>query len=84
MTYTGTNEDLKNTLFKNADEYIIRSGTFNVSSQANNILDAYINIEGREKNETEHRFYRTDKSFNFNELFKPDKNDNADLDFYHF
>ncbi len=73
LTYTGTNEDLKNTLFKNADEYIIRSGTFNVSSQANNILDAYINIEGREKNETEHRFYRTDKSFNFNELFKPDK-----------
>ncbi len=73
LTYTGTNADLKNSLFKNTNEYIIRSGTFNVSSQANNILDAYINIEGREKNETEHHFYRTDKSFNFNELFKPDK-----------
>lgn len=72
LTYTGNNENLKDTLFKNTDEYIIRSGTMNISSQANNILDAYINIEGREKNATEHNFYRTDKSFNFNELLKPE------------
>ena len=75
MKYTGDNSELKSNLFKNGDEYIIRSGTLNISSQANNILDAYINIEGREKSETEHNFYRTDKSFNFNDLLKPEESD---------
>ncbi len=75
LKYTGTDSALRNNLFKQGDEYIVRSGTLNISSQANNILDAYINIEGREKNETEHHFYRTDKSFNFNDLLKPEEND---------
>ena len=75
LKYTGDNSELKSNLFKNGDEYIIRSGTLNISSQANNILDAYINIEGREKSETEHNFYRTDKSFNFNDLLKPEESD---------
>ena len=74
LKYNGNNPELKTSLFKNGDEYFIRSGTLNISSQANNILDAYINIEGREKNATEYHFYRTDKSFNFNELLKPEEN----------
>ncbi len=73
VKYTGTNPELKNALFKNNDEYIIRSGTLTLNSRQNNTIDAYINIEGREKNATEHQFYKTDKTFNFNELFKPEQ-----------
>lgn len=72
LLYNGTNEELKNNFFKTGNEYSVRSGTIVLNSKEKNVLDAYINFEGREKNETERTFYRADKTFNFQDLFKPE------------
>ena len=72
MLYNGDNEELKKNFFTKGNEYSVRSGTIVLNSKEKNVLDAYINFEGREKNETERSFYRADKTFNFQELFKPE------------
>lgn len=73
LKYTGKDSKIKNTLFKSDNEYSIRNGTVNLNSAQNKLLDAYINLEGREKNETEHQFYKTDMTFKFSDLFKPEE-----------
>ncbi len=72
LLYNGSNEELKKNFFTKGNEYSVRSGTIVLNSKEKNVLDAYINFEGREKNETERSFYRADKTFNFQELFKPE------------
>lgn len=70
LSYTGSNQELKENFFTKNNEYIIRSATISMTSKENNVFDTSINIEGREKNETERNFYRTNKVFNFDSLFK--------------
>ena len=70
LSYTGSNPELKENFFTKNNEYIIRSGTISMDSKENGVIDTNINIEGREKNETERNFYRTNKVFNFDDLFK--------------
>ena len=73
LIYNGDNQELKSNFFTKGNEYTIRSGTIVLNSKEQNVLDAYINFEGREKNETERAFYRNDKTFNFLDLFKPEE-----------
>ncbi len=73
LLYNGDNPELKSNFFTKGNEYSVRSGTIVLNSKEKNVFDAYINFEGREKNETERTFYRSDKTFNFQDVFKPEE-----------
>lgn len=47
LGYNGNNRRIRNALFKNSNEYLLRSGTIQLTQGKDNILNAYLNFEGR-------------------------------------
>ncbi len=47
MKYTGKDVKIRNALFRNSNDYILRSGSVRLTQTAPNTLSAYLNFEGR-------------------------------------
>ncbi len=70
IKYTGKDNKIRNSLFKNSNGYLLRSGSIMLTQSTDNTLDAYLNFEGRMLPNQIKSTYAKTVSFDLNSLFK--------------